>query len=229
MGVLLLALDTSTSAVSVALRDEETTLATSHLIDAQAHGEALAPGMSEVFAAAGRAPAELTHVVVGVGPGPFTGLRVGVVSAATLAHVLGLEVSGLCSLDALAHRAWSAGVRERVLVATDARRKEVYWAAYEIEESGIRRIGEPEVARAADLTADVRALPVVGRGGVLYPEALPTRLTGLEEVLDVDAADLADLAVRRLAEGAEFLPAEPLYLRRPDAVPSATVKSVLAR
>ncbi|GMA40650.1 tRNA (adenosine(37)-N6)-threonylcarbamoyltransferase complex dimerization subunit type 1 TsaB [Mobilicoccus caccae] len=227
--MLLLAFDTSTSAVSVALRDEAGQLASSHVVDAQAHGEILAPGMRAVFAEAGRRPDELTHVVVGVGPGPFTGLRVGIVSALTLAHALDLSAHGVCGLDVLAHRAWSAGVRERILVAIDARRKEVYWAAYTLTGEGFTADDEPQVARAADLPEEVRHLPNIGRGGLLYPDELPVRLIRCEDVLDVEAGDVADLAVRLLGQGRDLLPPEPLYLRRPDAVPSQSVKSVLAR
>ncbi|GAB47951.1 tRNA (adenosine(37)-N6)-threonylcarbamoyltransferase complex dimerization subunit type 1 TsaB [Mobilicoccus pelagius] len=227
--MLLLALDTSTSAASVALWDDEAQLASSHVVDAQAHGEILAPGIRAAFAEAGRSPAELTHVVTGVGPGPFTGLRVGIVTARTLAHVRGLTALGLSGLDALAHRAWTSGTRERVLVATDARRNEVYWSVYDLDADGIYPLASPQVARAADLPEDVRTLPSVGRGGLLYPEDLPNRLVVCEDALDVDAGDLADLARRRIAAGEDLLPAEPLYLRRPDAVPSTSVKSVLHR
>lgn len=227
--MLLLALDTSTSAASVALWDDAGCLATSHVVDAQAHGEILAPGVEAVFAQAGRRPAELTDIVVGVGPGPFTGLRVGIVTATTLAYALRLTARGVCSLDALAHRAWTSGTRGRILVATDARRKEVYWGTYALDRTGITAEDDARVDRAVDLPDDVRGLPTVGRGGILYSAELTNRLLICEDVLDVEAADLADLAVRRLAAGDDLLPTEPLYLRRPDAVPSASVKSVLAR
>ncbi|WP_040160062.1 tRNA (adenosine(37)-N6)-threonylcarbamoyltransferase complex dimerization subunit type 1 TsaB [Mobilicoccus massiliensis] len=227
--MLLLALDTSTSACSVALWDDSGQLATSHVVDPQAHGELLAPGIEAVFTQAGRRPAELTHIVVGVGPGPFTGLRVGIVSALTLGYVVGVTAQGLSSLDALAERAWTSGVRGRILVATDARRKEVYWATYALDGTGIHAEDGPAVSRAADLPEDVRALPNVGRGGLLYAADLPNRVLVCEDAIDVDAGDLADLAIRRLAAGESLLPAQPLYLRRPDAVPSASVKSVLPR
>ena len=119
--------------------------------------------------------------------------------------------------------------RRRVLVATDARRREVYWRSYSLDATGAGPEGDPQVGRAADLPSDVAALPTLGRGGVLYPEALPRRLVSCEDVLDVDAADLADLAGRLLSAGETLADPEPLYLRRPDAVPSAHVKSVLPR
>ncbi|MDO5627211.1 MAG: tRNA (adenosine(37)-N6)-threonylcarbamoyltransferase complex dimerization subunit type 1 TsaB [Mobilicoccus sp.] len=227
--MLMLALDTSTSAVSVALADESGTVATSHIVDARAHGELLAPGMRDVLAAAARAPREVTDVIVGVGPGPFTGLRVGLASGLTFGHVVGAQVRGVCSLDALAHRAWLHGVRERVLVATDARRKEVYWATYHLDDGGITAEDEPAVARATDLPESARALPALGRGAVLYSDVLARLDLGRHDSLDVHAADLADLARHRLAAGADLLDPTPLYLRRPDAVPSASVKSVLPR
>ncbi|MEO7753743.1 MAG: tRNA (adenosine(37)-N6)-threonylcarbamoyltransferase complex dimerization subunit type 1 TsaB [Terracoccus sp.] len=217
--MLLLAIDTSTSAITVALHDGATVLAEATTLDARAHAEHLAPQVVEVLAHVGAAPGEVTEVVVGVGPGPFTGLRVGIVTGRTFAFALGIPVHGLCSLDALAHEAWQGGRRGGLLVATDARRKEVYAARYVVDGTGATRVGPPEVSRAADLPEDVRALPTVGRGSTLYPDALTG---GPARLLDVSAGALADLAVRRLAMGGEagFDGLEPLYLRRPDAAPA---------
>src|SRR5689334_24959835 len=109
------------------------------------HGEMLAPGIADVLAQAGATSRDVTAVAVGVGPGPFTGLRVGLVTARTLALALGIPVHGVCSLDVLAAQAVGEGAVDRpFLVATDARRKEVYWAAY--DERGVR-LGDPEVSR----------------------------------------------------------------------------------
>lgn len=149
----------------------------------------------------------VTAVVAGVGPGPYTGLRVGLVTATTFGSALGVPVHGLCTLDGLAY---ASGLEGPFVVATDARRKEVYWARYA---SPRERIGEPAVDRPADIAEQVAGLPVVGAGGLLYPEAFPdTR--GPEHV---SAAALASLAAEKLAAGEEFLPPLPLYLRRPDA------------
>lgn len=105
---------------------------------------------------------------------------------------------GLTSLDAIAHEAWLGGRRGDLLVATDARRKEVYAAAYLLGDARADRVTEPAVSRAADLPAETRALPTAGRGPTLYGEALPHAVAPL----DVSGGALADLAVRRLRETA---------------------------
>ncbi len=167
-------------------------------LDARAHAEHLAPGVHAALARAGAAPTDVTDVVVGIGPGPFTGLRVGIVTGRIFAFALGVPVRGLTSLDALAHEAWLGGRRGDLLVATDARRKEVYAAAYVLGDTAARRVTGPLVARASDLAAGLRELPAVGRGALLYPDSLPVPV----EPVDVSAGALADLAVRRLAEQA---------------------------
>jgi tRNA threonylcarbamoyladenosine biosynthesis protein TsaB len=220
--VLLLAIDTSTTAITVALHDGSTVLAEATTLDARGHAEHLAPGATRVLAEAGVQPADLTDIACGLGPGPFTGLRVGIVTARTLALVTGARLHGLCSLDALAAEAKVDG---EVLVATDARRKEVYWARYAVAGARIpARLDGPHVNKAADLPADVAALPAVGRGPLLYPQAFGQPLEG---PLDVSAATLADLVVRRLAAGEPVDEHEPFYLRRPDAAPSVSTKSAL--
>ncbi|MGW5364323.1 tRNA (adenosine(37)-N6)-threonylcarbamoyltransferase complex dimerization subunit type 1 TsaB [Actinopolymorpha pittospori] len=209
--MLLLAFDTATPAITVALHDGASVLATSTVVDAMRHGELLAPGIAAVLDKAGADRGDLTEIAVGVGPGPFTGLRVGLTTARTLGHVLDIPVRGLCTLDVLAA---AAEVDGPFLVATDARRKEVYWARYADRHT---RVDGPHVDRPADVaTADA----VVGRGALLYPDAFP-KSVGPE---NPSAADLATLA----ASGAvSLLPPEPLYLRRPDAIEPGARKSVL--
>lgn len=123
--MLLLAIDTSTTAIGVAMHDGTRVVAEETTLEARAHAEHLAPGIERALRSAGARPGEVTDVVVGIGPGPFTGLRVGIVTGRTFAFALGVPVHGLCSLDALAHAAWLAGHRGDLLAATDARRKEV--------------------------------------------------------------------------------------------------------
>jgi tRNA threonylcarbamoyladenosine biosynthesis protein TsaB len=209
--VLLLALDTATPAVTVAVHDGTSVVAESTQVDAMRHGELLAPAVAAVLAEAGAERGELTDIAVGVGPGPFTGLRVGLVTARTLAAVLGLPVHGVCTLDVLAA---GVAVPGRFLVATDARRKEVYWAAYQ---DPITRVDGPHVGRPADVGASG---PVAGRGAVLYPEAFPEAVPPEYPSAGVLAALVASGRVR-------VLPPDPLYLRRPDAVASRPRKPVL--
>jgi len=218
--VLLLAIDTSTSAITVAVHDGASVLAESSTIDARGHGEHLAPAIVTVLREAGRSAPDVTAVVAGLGPGPFTGLRVGLVTARTFALARGIPVLGLCSLDALAHQAWREGAvaaGQSLVVATDARRKEVYWSRFEVTAEGAIRVTEPQVSTPAALAELLDGAPVVGRGGLIYPELLPGRVGPL----DVNAGHLADLAVRRQAAGDDLSGIEPLYLRRPDAVPTA--------
>ncbi|CPR13370.1 peptidase M22, glycoprotease [Mycobacterium bohemicum DSM 44277] len=133
--MIVLALDTSTPAVTAGLvrRDDMTVLAERVTVDARAHAERLTPNVLAALADAGLAMVDLDAVVVGCGPGPFTGLRAGMATAAAYAHALGIPVRGVCSLDAI-------GVRTTgdTLVVTDARRREVYWARYR---DGVRTEG----------------------------------------------------------------------------------------
>ena len=209
--MLLLAFDTATPAVTVALHDGETVVAEHTVVDAMRHGELLAPGIANVLESAGADRTQLTDIAVGVGPGPFTGLRVGLVTARTLGEVLGLPVHGVCSLDVLAAE---ADVEGPFVVATDARRKEVYWAAYADRRT---RTSGPHVARPADVEAPG---VVVGRGAVLYPDAFPKPAAPENP----SAAVLAEQVARGCVE---VLPPDPLYLRRPDAVAATARKKVL--
>ncbi|MEU2154777.1 tRNA (adenosine(37)-N6)-threonylcarbamoyltransferase complex dimerization subunit type 1 TsaB [Streptomyces sp. NPDC019396] len=205
--MLLLAVDTATPAVTAALHDGTSVVAEATSTDARRHGELLLPAVDRVLADAGLALGAVTDLVVGVGPGPYTGLRVGLVTAATFGSALDLPVHGLCTLDGLAY---ASGIEGPFAVATDARRKEVYWARYD----GFRtRVSDPAVDRPAEIADRLAGLPVVGAGGQLYPESFPDA-RGPEHQ---SAAALASLAAEKLAAGEELLPPRPLYLRRPDA------------
>ncbi|MFJ5271406.1 tRNA (adenosine(37)-N6)-threonylcarbamoyltransferase complex dimerization subunit type 1 TsaB [Streptomyces sp. NPDC088358] len=203
--MLLLALDTATPAVTVALHDGTSVIASSSQVDARRHGELLLPAVDRVLAEAGLRLDAVTGVVVGVGPGPYTGLRVGLMTADTFGLALGVPVHGLCTLDGLAY---AADIDGPFVVATDARRKEVYWARYADSRT---RLSEPAVDRPGDLALD--GLPAVGAGALLYPDTFPDARAPEH----VTAAALASLAAERLAAGEELEPPRPLYLRRPDA------------
>ncbi|MDO5670695.1 MAG: tRNA (adenosine(37)-N6)-threonylcarbamoyltransferase complex dimerization subunit type 1 TsaB [Corynebacterium sp.] len=209
--MLVLAIDTSTPDLVTGLVD--TTTGDTHdrvIPGTRAHNEQLTPTVRALLADAALTFPDLGAVVVGCGPGPFTGLRVGMASGAAFGDALGIPVHGVCSLDAIARRL-PAG---RQLVATDARRREVYWATYE---DGVRT-GGPGVDKPAELKLphDVEVISV--------PEHLAAQLSeALHDLPHYDfAPDAASLvAVADLAATPE--PLVPLYLRRPDAVPPKAV------
>jgi tRNA threonylcarbamoyl adenosine modification protein YeaZ len=216
--VLVLAFDTATPAVTVAVGDAGQVLAQRTVVDARRQGELLAVGIAEVLAEAGVAHGDLDAVVSGAGPGPYTGLRVGLVTARVLGSALGIAAYGFCTLDVLAADAVKAAAGREFLVATDARRKELYWARYSA--SGARLSG-PAVAAPAALPA---GLPVAGEGAHAYPELLGEPITPRYP----RAATAVTWCSARLAAGEPLGPPDPLYLRRPDAREPAAPKSVLA-
>jgi tRNA threonylcarbamoyl adenosine modification protein YeaZ len=226
---MLLALDTATAVVTVALHDGVSVLAERSVADGRRHAEHLAPAVAAVLDDAGVDRRVITAIAVGVGPGPFTGLRVGLVTARTLGRVLAVGVHGVCTLDVLAEEAVAGGRTGSFLVATDARRREVYWARYDVVEGQggprpFRRDG-PHVDAPGIVATRAEVPPdVVGRGALLYPDDLGPA----GRPLDPSAAVLAAVAARALACGGEgLLPADPLYLRRPDAAEPGARKRVL--
>lgn len=209
---MLLAFDTATALVSVALHDADAVVTELRSERPMQHGEQLAPLIDRALRETGLVRQDLTAIAVGVGPGPFTGLRVGLVTARTLAFALEIPVYGVCTLDVLALEA-AASIDAEFLVATDARRKEVYLAAY--DEEG-RRLDEPRVVKPAEVATDG---PVAGAGAALYPEAFP-------DARDPRQPSAGWLAVAVTEERAELLDPDPLYLRRPDAVVPRPPKAV---
>ncbi|MBA2716501.1 MAG: tRNA (adenosine(37)-N6)-threonylcarbamoyltransferase complex dimerization subunit type 1 TsaB [Propionibacteriales bacterium] len=208
---MLLAFDTATPAVTVALHDGASIVGKYFVVDPLRHGELLAPGIVEMLDRAGLGPRQLTRIAVGVGPGPFTGLRVGVVTARTMGAVLGIPVVGICSLDIVAA---GVSVDGPFAVATDARRKEVYWARYG---SSGERLTDPVVTKPSAVASDG---PVAGQGAVLYPDAFP-------QAAPPEYPDAAELARLVVEQRAQVLPPDPLYLRRPDVSAPSAPKPVL--
>ncbi len=208
---LVLAIDTTTD-VTVGVARGREVLASERVTDRMAHVEQLVPLVHRSLAAAGASLRDVGQVVVGLGPGPFTGLRVGMVSAQVLAYAGHAGLHGVCSLDvvALAHVQTSTPASE-FLVATDARRREVYWARYAADG---RRVAGPDVSGPDD----VPRLPTVGPGADLYAE----RLDAVPGPRTLDAGLLAAYGLDLPSAGTE-----PLYLRRPDAAEPTRRKSVL--
>jgi tRNA threonylcarbamoyladenosine biosynthesis protein TsaB len=226
MSRYFLAFDTATTRTSVALIDGSQTLVEVSHDGATGHGEALPTLVAEVMKDI--SPAELQAIAVGIGPGPFTGLRVGIAYARSMAWALDISVVGVCTLDALArdylahvqdYSAQTPGALGDFAVATDARRKEVYWASYSRE--GIRR-SDPIVIRSHEISVDLLRIPTVGSGAALYPQDFTAHI----EPLFPTAAAIGQLALEKLMSGG-LISTEPLYLRRPDAVPSTSAKMVL--
>jgi tRNA threonylcarbamoyl adenosine modification protein YeaZ len=194
VSAVILAIDTATPAVTAGIVKLERieVLAERVTVDARAHAEQLTPNVLGALADAGLTVSDLGAVVVGCGPGPFTGLRVGMATAAAYGHALDIPVHGVCSLDAI-----GIDTSGDALVVTDARRREVYWARYR---DGVR-IDGPAVNAPAD---------VPGAGEALArPPVYPTASGLVRAVRDWSA---------------EPAPLVPLYLRRPDAKPSAVTR-----
>lgn len=167
--MLVLVIDTATPYVTAGLvdvtsRDTIRARFNRSVRDSRAHNEVLTPFIMECCDEVGVTPSDLDAVIVGVGPGPFTGLRVGMATAAAFGDALDIPVIGVCSLDGLAWNAVSDAPQhegEMIIVATDARRREVYWATYRISDGHPVRVTEPEVTRPTDVdvseAADVPA------------------------------------------------------------------------
>ena len=216
--MLVLAFDTATPAVTVAVGDEGQVRAQRTTVDARRQGELLAVSIREVLAEAGVAGGDLDAIVSGSGPGPYTGLRVGLVTARVLGSAFGVPAYGFCTLDIIAADAAVAAAGREFLVATDARRRELYWARY----SGAgARLSGPGVAAPAALPA---RLPVAGEGAHAYPELLGAPI----EPRYPSAATAAVWCAGRLVAGEPLDPPDPRYLRRPDARIPGAPKSVLA-
>ena len=222
--MLLLAIDTSANASAALLRSEGTVvevLGSFTSTESNDHSEVLAPALESLLAAAGGVVPEA--IAVGVGPGPFTGLRVGLATARTLGFVWGVPVHGVMSLDAIALDAVAQHPAGDFTVAIDARRKELYWARY--DKNGALLDG-PRVTVAEELPEG----PVYGAGAGLYAERLAA--VGAKAVEGFEnshpgAVALGTRALRTLAAGDSLLGTEPLYLRESDAKVPAVMKGKL--
>ncbi|SFV20201.1 tRNA threonylcarbamoyl adenosine modification protein YeaZ [Micrococcus terreus] len=209
----LLAIDASATA-SAAVVHRGQVLARFASTETNTHAEVLTPAVQQVLAEANVEARELAGLVAGVGPGPFTGLRAGLVTAQTLGFAWNLPVFGVMSLDAIAlpaaEDAFRAGVEEFV-VATDARRKEVYWAHYVSVGGQFQRLHGPFVTAPSDVTP----LPAYGAGAGLYADILHA-VEGFSDAVP-DAGQLGLVGELALRRGRGLMPVVPLYLRDSDA------------
>jgi tRNA threonylcarbamoyl adenosine modification protein YeaZ len=234
--MVMLAMDTSSPATSVAVLDGDVLLAHEVHVDARSHAEVLAVLVEKALKAAG--DPKVSIVAVGVGPGAYTGLRVGVSSAQAYGLAWEVPVIGVCSLDAMALAA-ADSVEGAFACAIDARRKEMYWAHYDADG---QRLAGPHVNRAGEIDAEIRQLPWFGDIAAAYLELL--HASAADTVAYPDARDIARFALHHLQagevitnaraelslhghddgttastlEGHHLLLPYPLYVRRPDAV-----------
>lgn len=216
--MIILSIDTS-QAASVALVDTEsgTVLAAEQADDQRRHVEFIGPALAKVLANS----AQPNLVVTGIGPGPFTGLRVGIAAAIAVGQARGIPVKGLLSQAALAEelRRTNTQTKGPVLIAADARRKEVYFSVYESSDASLQ--AGPFVAKptevddvlAAEGPTDISGR--LGRGFLLYPDVLGQ--SSFPAIVDPRAEYLAFAAASEIAAGRELAEPVPEYLREPDA------------
>lgn len=209
---MLLAIDTS-AGTSVAVVDRDRGVLAEHSVeDTRRHAEVIGTLILQCLDESGVAVAGLSGVAVGMGPGPFTGLRVGIAAANAFALGAAKPVVCVASHDAVAFAHYRSGASGRLLVTTDARRHERYWSAYR--------------------GADEFAIPILSQGpGLDGPDALQDAVTDYEgyDRLDADwvsAASVGLLAESLYQHGRAFAGPEPLYLRSPDVTIAAAVKRV---
>lgn len=231
----VLAIETATRCVGCALWDEGAPLASFTLVDGPRHTEVLMPAIDELCRRAGLSAADIEAVAVDVGPGLFTGLRVGLATARTIAIARGLPAVGVTSLEALAH----PHRRRPGLVAAvvDARRGEVYWALYRSDGTDMGELRPPTLATPEQLASELAGISpaplAVGDGAWRYREPIESagafsggpldRWPSPTVIAEIGAARLAGAGPVPLADGAqtvrrsgfESLPL-PLYLRQAD-------------
>lgn len=235
--MLALGIDTATPMVSVSLVQYDVPVTTGPVITRppravarqdrlvhNAHGEVLAGLIAAVLAEAAYGPGDLDTIGVGLGPGPFTGLRAGIVTAAAMSDALGVPAYGMCSLDAIALP--FAMDENPFVVVTDARRRQVYWAVY--SEMGTRIEG-PDISEPADLAAHLRGRIDEVTGSVTSDHREAFAGFHVSEPRWPDSAVIASRAVSRRARDESPTPLTPMYLRRPDARPPRAPKKVTPR
>ena len=227
---MILAIDTSSALTSVALCDGGRVIAEAEHLDARKHAEIAAPLIAQVVDDRRETMTGLRAVVCGVGPGPYTGLRVGIASAIALGLAWEVPVLGMCSLDAIAEErmAHSGTVhgedhvgqdhvgQDVIHVAIDARRAEVYWAAY--AQTGERLEGPLVVAADGDRIAPATvSFPHARWLAMRAARLLDAGATVAHVDYELDAHGADGSATAAALRGASLLPPVALYLRRPDA------------
>ena len=224
-GPLVLGIESATAHVGCAIGGPGGVLASARSGRSRRHAESLAPQIEFVTAQAGVALRDIDVVAVDIGPGLYTGLRVGVTTAMTMAHMLGVPIVAISSLDVLAHAL--GPVPGHIHAVIDARRSELFHAAYVAGDGRLERVSEPRVVAPEVLRRELETLDVevtvVGDAVLSHPDAFIS-LGGVRDAGPSFIHPSADVLVRLAREPADaeriVTPAEvrPMYLRRPDAV-----------
>jgi tRNA threonylcarbamoyladenosine biosynthesis protein TsaB len=228
--MLMLAIETATEVVGGALVSDDGPVASFHLARGRRHAETLAPGIAFLLHQAAVTVDDLTAIAVDVGPGLFTGMRVGLATAKAMAHALELPIVPVTSLEALAAAVTrqSSTRPERIVAVLDARRGEVFWASFRSDEAGHLILHTPAAAATpVDLLAELLLVDepvlIVGDGGERHRDLLADGLRAAvfadPRFALPDVTVVADLAAAALARGAvtDAIGLQPMYLRAPDA------------
>lgn len=222
--MIILGIESATAQVGCAIGGHEGVLASTHSARGRRHAESLAPQIEFTLEQARVTIGEISVVAVDVGPGLFTGLRVGISTAMATAFGLSVPMIGVSSLDLVAFPV--RHTRRLIAAAIDARRGELFTAFYRQVPGGLQRVTEPHVVTPDDLFGELQAASteclVVGDGALRYREQLSslTKVEIADESLAYpSASSLVSLAHARALREDFVQPAEitPLYLRRPDA------------
>jgi len=222
--VVMLAIDTATSRVSVALGEGGDVIGSVQLVGGRRHAEQLAPAIRYLCGELGVELGRLAAIAVGTGPGLFTGLRVGVTTAKVMAQALRVPVVGMPSLDLVAYPLRHA--HRTVVAVLDARRHEVFHASYRPVPGGMQRVSDYTVRRPEELVAELQAetqgILLAGDGVTRYRSELGVlehaELAGVEYACPSVAA-LVELGTARVEREEFESPCDlhPMYLRRSDA------------
>lgn len=233
--MLILALDTS-SITSVALIKQDTnktitTLTETTFYNTKHHAENLATAIQTNLTKSHTNTKNIDAIIVGKGPGPFTGLRAGIVTAKTLAYTWQKPLYGICSLDALAHQANEITTETEFLITTNAKRQEVYWAHYrkqptKTEPTKLIKINQVCVSKATNIPLS-KSLPTFGEGPKLYPQAFQPTPNYAQKLIYPLASHLGKIALQKLQNQNYLENESPLYLRHPDAKIPGKRKTVL--
>ena len=223
--VKLLAIDTALDAVSVCVTDGGDVLANAEAKSDRRHGEMLTPMIQSVLREAGCTVHDIGNIAVDIGPGLFTGMRVGIATAKAMAEVLEANLVGVSSLEVLAHQATTEF--DVIAAVIDARRSEVFWSLHRAddrEQLSSARAGSPEECLAS-ITERGQSVCIIGTGVARYRQvfddglrlAVPDFALAPESTYLPTATTLAVIATSRLVDAVSVDELVPMYLRAPDA------------